>query len=160
MKKLICFALALTMTVVLMNSCDDDDNTTKPVEKVKSFQIVSYDNVVNGYADSSEIPAAAIIKNISASSKNLMIKAEIEELAFNHVVSFCDWQNCLEVKEGTPTISGSPKVLAANESTTSGDFHLILYPANSTGTTKIKFTAYVAEDTADSVQFHITYIVN
>jgi hypothetical protein len=157
MKRITYIAIAAILTVVLMNSCKDDP--VKPIDKVMSIKLLSYDSVVTGSSQDYSFPANAVIQNVSSTAKDLVFKMEIVEKTEGHNIEFCAFGTCLIPDESgictTPVMTFAPGQI--EEPT---DFHASLLPYGKMGTTKAKFTASVVGDPEDKVEFYITFIAS
>lgn len=156
MKRLAYIAMAALMTMFVMISCKEDP--VKPIDNKSSIKLISYDEVVEGSSTTKDLEAYAVIQNISTSDKQIIFKMEEVEKTVGHTILFCALENCWQA--GTDgTVITAPRLFKAGEIEADKDFHLTLSPNGKTGKTKLKFTAYVADDPEDKIVFYITYNV-
>ncbi len=156
MKRMAFWATMALVAVIVMNSCKDDP--VKPKDKESSIKLVSYDETVEGSSTTNEFSAYAVLQNISDSEKEIMIKMEYAEKTMGHDVLFCALENCWQPDE-YGVVTAGPRTFGAGEIEKEKDFHVTLSPNNTPGNTKLKFTAYVKDDTTDNKVFYITFKV-
>jgi hypothetical protein len=153
MKKYAYLALVMLLGAFFLYSCKDDP--VKPPVKTMSLELVHYDSVAIGQINTYNIKAKAIIKNVSTSEKEIIMKMEPVQMTAGHQITFCAWDLCYAPTDG-PIVSNS-RALAAGAETLESEFYSVLNDYGTPGTSKAKFTAYVKGDPEDKVEFYVTF---
>ena len=130
-----------------------------------SFELVSFDEVVNVDPGHTAPKAFAVIKNIAGEAKSIKVKIDKSDMRADHAVGYC-WGSCF-----APSVEDvdSPDAITLEPGASSGeeDFDLLLAPVDwmdgvteiEEGTSVFHIEFYDENNPLDNLRFDMTFIV-
>jgi len=131
-----------------------------------SFELVSFDELVNVDPGQAAPKAFAVIKNIAGEAKSIKVKIDKSDMHADHAVGYC-WGSCF-----APSVEDvdSPDAITLEPGASSGeeDFDLLLAPVDwmdgvtdlEEGTSVFHIEFYDMNNPLDNLRFDITFVVN